>query len=46
VLIAMGLTADEARSSVRFSLGPTTTDDEVDLALKAVPEAVARLRRM
>jgi cysteine desulfurase len=44
VLTAMGLTADEARSSVRLSLGATTTDEEVDLALKTVPEAVARLR--
>jgi cysteine desulfurase len=44
VLTAMGLSADAARSSVRFSLGSTTTDDDVELALKAVPEAVARLR--
>jgi cysteine desulfurase len=44
VLTAMGLSADAARSSVRFSLGTTTTDDDVDLALMAVPEAVARLR--
>lgn len=44
VLVAMGLSADEARSSVRLSLGPSTTDDEVDLALEVVPEAVNRLR--
>ena len=44
VLTAMGLSAEEARSSVRLSLGPATTDDEIDLALKAVPEAIARLR--
>ena len=44
VLAAMGLSPDEARSSVRFSLGPTTTEADVDLALKVVPEAVARLR--
>jgi cysteine desulfurase len=44
VLTAMDLSADAARSSVRFSLGTTTTDDDVDLALKTVPEAVARLR--
>ncbi|MEY2567395.1 MAG: cysteine desulfurase [Actinomycetota bacterium] len=44
VLTAMGLSGAEAASSMRFSLGVTTTDDEVDLALKTVPEAVARLR--
>jgi cysteine desulfurase len=44
VLSAMGVPHDEALSAVRFSLGVTTTDDDVDLALKVVPEAVARLR--
>ena len=36
--------AADALASVRLSLGPTTTDDDVDLALKVVPDAVARLR--
>ncbi len=44
VLIAMGLLPDQARSSIRFSLGKQTTDAEIDLALALVPEAVARLR--
>lgn len=44
VLLALGLPAEEALGSLRMSLGPTTTDDEVDLALAAVPAAVARLR--
>jgi cysteine desulfurase len=44
VLTAMGIDRDEALSSVRLSLGFTTTDADVDLALKAVPDAVARLR--
>jgi len=44
VLEAMGVPRDEALASLRLSLGPATTDDEVDLALKTVPEAVARLR--
>jgi cysteine desulfurase len=44
VLTAMGIPRDDALGSVRFSLGVTTTDDDVDLALKVVPEAVARLR--
>jgi cysteine desulfurase len=44
VLLAMGLDRGEAASSIRFSLGSTTTDEEVDLALQVVPKAVARLR--
>ena len=44
VLAAMGVPRDEALSSLRLSLGVTTTDDEVDVALKTIPEAVARLR--
>ncbi len=44
VLTAMGLGRADALSSVRLSLGTTTTDDDVDLALKVVPDAVARLR--
>lgn len=44
VLGALGLAAGEARSGLRLSLGPTTTADEVALALAAVPEAVERLR--
>jgi len=44
VLTAMGIDRDEALSSVRLSLGSTTTDADVDLALKAIPDAVARLR--
>lgn len=44
VLAAMGVARHEALSSLRLSLGVTTTDDEVDVALKTVPEAVARLR--
>ena len=44
VLAAMGLDREDALSSVRLSLGATTTDADVDLALKVVPDAVARLR--
>jgi cysteine desulfurase len=44
VLLALGIERDDALSSVRFSLGVTTTDSDVDLALKVVPDAVARLR--
>ena len=44
VLAAMGVPRHEALASLRLSLGVTTTDDEIDLVLKTVPEAVARLR--
>jgi cysteine desulfurase len=45
VLTAMGIDRDDALSAVRFSLGYTSTDDDVDLALRVVPAAVERLRR-
>lgn len=44
VLLAMGLPADRARASIRFSLGKQTTDEDIDFALAVVPETVARLR--
>jgi cysteine desulfurase len=44
VLLAMGLTREEAASGIRFSLGHATTVEEIDLALGAVPEAVSQLR--
>lgn len=44
VLLALGIPAEEALGSLRMSLGPTTTAAEVDLAVDAVPAAVARLR--
>jgi cysteine desulfurase len=46
VLIAMGLSKDQARSSIRFSLGKQTTDEDIDFALSLVPESVARLREL
>jgi cysteine desulfurase len=46
VLIAMGLRADRARASIRFSLGKPTTDEEINFALALVPETVARLREL
>jgi cysteine desulfurase len=46
VLTAIGLSADQARASVRFSLGRHTTPAEVDFALEIVPLAVAQLRAL
>jgi cysteine desulfurase len=44
VLMAMGLSAAEARSAVRLSLGYTTTDDDVDHVLSVMPKVVEQLR--
>jgi cysteine desulfurase len=44
VLLAMGLTPAEARSAVRFSLGATTTEAEVDHTLDVLPKLVEQLR--
>jgi len=44
VLLAMGVPEQQALGSLRLTLGPGTTDGEVDAALGAIPEAVARLR--
>jgi len=44
VLRSMGLGAAEASSGIRFSLGVTTTGEDVDRALSRVPCAVERLR--
>jgi cysteine desulfurase len=44
VLTAMGVTRDEARASLRFSFGRTTTEAEVDRALEIIPRIVAKLR--
>jgi cysteine desulfurase len=46
VLLAIGLSADEARSSLRFSLGRQTTDEEIDHAIAAIPAVVERLRAL
>ena len=45
VLLAMGCTTDEARSSVRFSFGRGNSVEDVDRLAKAVVEAVGRLRK-
>lgn len=45
VLLAMGLTDDEARSSLRFSLGRFTDEADVDAAITICQKAVERLRK-
>jgi cysteine desulfurase len=46
VLTAIGLPANEARSSLRFSLGRPTTRAEIDFALNIIPRTVAQLRAL
>jgi cysteine desulfurase len=46
VLLAMGLRPDQARASIRFSLGKQTVAEDIDIALALVPETVARLREL
>jgi cysteine desulfurase len=46
VLTAIGLTDDRARASMRFSLGRSTTAEQVDGLADAVLASVAHLRRI
>jgi cysteine desulfurase len=46
VLLAMGLRNDQARASIRFSLGKQTADEEIDTALSLITEAAGRLRQL
>jgi cysteine desulfurase len=45
VLLAMGADEERARGSLRFSLGHTSTDADVDALLDALPGVVERARR-
>jgi cysteine desulfurase len=46
VLTAIGLTKQQAKSSVRFSLGAQNTAEQVDALIEAVAATVAHLRRL
>jgi cysteine desulfurase len=46
VLLAMGLTHERARSSVRISMGKQTTSEDIDFAIKVLPETIGRLREI
>lgn len=46
VLTAIGLSAERARSSIRFSLGTTNTAAQVDALVEALETSVAHLRRI
>ncbi len=46
VLLAMGRTQSEATSTMRFSLGHTSTREDVAALLEHLPEAIAKARRI
>jgi cysteine desulfurase len=46
VLTAIGLPPEDARASLRFSLGRHTTAADIDFALQIVPAAVEHLREL
>ncbi len=46
VLLAMGVSRDHARSSMRFSLGKMNTSEDVDYFLSVLPEVLSRLREL
>jgi len=46
VLRALGLNDEMAHSSIRFSFGRFTTEEEVDYAIEIIQKAIAHLREM
>ena len=44
VLLAIGLPPEDARATLRLSLGRQTTDAEIDFALETIPAVIERLR--
>src|SRR5262249_51060067 len=46
VLLAMGLSPQRARSSIRLSMGKQTTSDDIEFAIRVIPETVGRLREI
>lgn len=46
VLLALGVPVEVAHGSLRLSIGPENTEQEIDHILQAVPQVVARLRDM
>lgn len=46
VLRALGVSEEQAHTSIRFGLGRFTTEEEVDFVIKTVVHAVNRLREM
>ncbi|MGA7795869.1 MAG: cysteine desulfurase NifS [Candidatus Acidiferrales bacterium] len=46
VLMALGLAPEDARATLRLSLGHQTTEEEITFALETIPPVIERLRRL
>ena len=46
MLLATGLSHEQANGSLSFSLGKWTTEEEIERVLDALPRIVAKLRAM
>jgi len=46
VLMALGLAPEDARATLRLSLGHQTTEEEIDIALETIPPVIERLRQL
>jgi cysteine desulfurase len=46
VLLAMGLAPERARASLRFSLGASNNEEQVDALIDAVAGSTAQLRKL
>jgi cysteine desulfurase len=46
VLMALGLAPEDARATLRLSLGHQTTEKEIDFALETIPPVIERLRQL
>jgi cysteine desulfurase len=46
VLKAMGFSSSRTRTSLRFSLGAATTEEEIDVVIARLPPIVEKLRRL
>jgi cysteine desulfurase len=46
VLLAIGLAPERARASIRFSLGRSNNEEQVDALIDAVADSVTHLRKI
>jgi len=46
VLVALGLAPEDARATLRLSLGHQTTEEEIKFALETIPPVIERLRQL
>jgi len=46
VLLALGLSPQQAHSSLRLTLGRYTTEEEIEKVLEVLPRIVQRLRKI